>query len=294
MQTARTDSSGVVAAAPGQAGSSAGLRPLIRGALWRPSCGWGVPGWHWRDLPAHLGQWHRVYKYGLPGGGTRARGSPTSLADKLKTAGCRIRVSGTVASLGDRRAGAQHGTGAAKKTANKSGNTPRCTWSGRGQVLGWQLTAGQAGDAPQAAGLLARFGSGPTGARRRGQQRRVAGAHRRRRGQRRHPTRIPGRKNPPLFDPVRPTKTVTTSSRRSASSSNSGALPTRYDRTGPSFDAFICLRVSPFSLIENSTLGYDPAPYFTFSMNAKPQKKALPIGRAFFSKAHFPSNPTNP
>jgi len=102
---------------PGQAGScgvtAADTRGFVEAVLWL-----GRTGVAWRDLPAHLGQWHRVYvrfaRWRDKGTWELAtswlishhRKIPHSRQRQLQVDSTSIRVH-------------QHGTGAGKKTGNK-------------------------------------------------------------------------------------------------------------------------------------------------------------------------------
>ena len=114
---------------------------------------------------------------------------------------------------------------------------------GAGQVLGWQLTAGQAGDAPQAAGLLARWlapaqqvlGDAAYDSDALRALIAQAGA-----------TAViqpnPRRKNLPLFDPV-VNKERHHIEQTFSKFKQFRRIATRYDKLDRSFDSFICLRV---------------------------------------------------
>lgn len=114
---------------------------------------------------------------------------------------------------------------------------------GAGNVLGWQLTAGQAGDAPQAAGLLAPWlapaqqvlGDGAYDSDALRALIAEAGAsavikpH-------------PKRKKPPHFDPVA-YKERHHIEQTFSKLKQFRRVATRYDKLDRTFDAFICLRV---------------------------------------------------
>ena len=114
---------------------------------------------------------------------------------------------------------------------------------GAGQVLGWQLTAGQAGDAPQAAGLLARWLApaqqvlGDAAYDSDALRALIAEA-----GANAVIKPNPRRKNLPLFDPVA-YKDRHHIEQTFSKFKQFRRIATRYDKLDRSFDAFICLRV---------------------------------------------------
>ena len=126
---------------PGQAGkcgvTAADTRGFVEAVLWL-----GRTGVTWRDLPAHLGQWHRVYVRFARwrDKGTWELATAWLIANNRKIPHSRqrqIQVDSTSVRVH------QHGTGAAKKTANKpwgaagAGTRARCTWSGMGRARCW-------------------------------------------------------------------------------------------------------------------------------------------------------------
>ena len=110
-------------------------------------------------------------------------------------------------------------------------------------MLGWQLTAGQAGDAPQAAGLLTRWLApaqevlGDAAYDSNALRALIAEA-----GANAVIKPNPRRKNPPLFDPVAYEKRHHIEQTFSKFK-QFRRIATRYDKLDRSFDAFICLRV---------------------------------------------------
>ena len=114
---------------------------------------------------------------------------------------------------------------------------------GAGQVLGWQLTAGQAGDAPPAAGLLARWLApaqevlGDAAYDSDALRAVIAEA-----GANAVIQPNPRRKNMPFFDPVAYKKRHHIEQTFSKFK-QFRRIATRYDKLDRSFDAFICLRV---------------------------------------------------
>jgi len=110
-------------------------------------------------------------------------------------------------------------------------------------VLGWQLTAGQAGDAPQAAGLLARWLApaqqvlGDAAYDSDALRALIAEA-----GANAVIQPNPRRKNMPPFDPVT-YKDRCHIEQTFSKFKQFRRVATRYDKLDRSFDAFICLRV---------------------------------------------------
>ncbi len=102
---------------PGQAGkcgvTAADTRGFVEAVLWL-----GRTGVAWRDLPAHLGQWHRVYVRFARwrDKGTWELATAWLIANNRKIPHARqrqLQVDSTSVRV------RQHGTGAAKKTANR-------------------------------------------------------------------------------------------------------------------------------------------------------------------------------
>lgn len=145
---------------PGQEWSggvtAADTRGFVEAVLWRGRT--GAPG---RDLPPHPGQWHRVcvrfarwrdagvWEQGTPWLIANQRAVPHARQRRVQRDSTVIRVH-------------QQGTGAGKNGEqavgrSPGGNTCKGHWSadGEGNVLGWVLPPGPAGDCPQAAGVLA-------------------------------------------------------------------------------------------------------------------------------------------
>ena len=128
---------------------------------------------------------------------------------------------------------------------SRGGNTSKIhlVGDGAGQVLGWQLTAGQAGDAPQAAGLLARWLApaqqvlGDAAYDSDALRALIAEA-----GADAVIQPNPRRKDMPLFDPVA-YKDRHHIERVFSKFKQFRRIATRYDKLDRSFDAFICLRV---------------------------------------------------
>ena len=114
---------------------------------------------------------------------------------------------------------------------------------GASQVLGWKLTAGQAGDAPQAAGLLARWLApaqqvlGDAAYNSDALRALIAQA-----GATAVIQPNPRLKNLPIFDRVA-YKERHHIERTFSKFKQFRRIATRYDKLARSFDAFICLRV---------------------------------------------------
>lgn len=110
-------------------------------------------------------------------------------------------------------------------------------------MLGWQLTAGQAGDAPQAAGLLTRWLApaqqvlGDAAYDSDALRALIAGA-----GANAVIQPNPRRKNLPFFDPVA-YKERHRIEQTFSKFKQFRRIATRYDKLDRSFDSFICLRV---------------------------------------------------